>query len=161
MSLEQDIKALLEKVNVQLERSAVVQKENKQLKKTLFTIEKALLDFRLAELELDNTLVQTETFNLSEVKAECEDHEVETETVNTLSNWIKNVEIEHVDVGEEPQPISSQATYDVAPEEPEKKERKKRKERGGTVFKDFETLTLTSDNRLDGNSVIFSAKGSI
>ena len=133
----------------------------KQLKKTLFTIEKALLDFRLAELELDNTPVQTETFNLSEVKAECEDHEVETETVNTLSNWIKNIEVEHVDVEEEPQPISSQATYDVSPEEPEKKERKKRKERGGTVFKDFETLTLTSDNRLDGNSVIFSAKGSI
>ena len=161
MSLEQDIKALLEKVNVQLERSAVVQKENKQLKKTLFTIEKALLDFRLAELELDNTPVQTETFNLSEVKAECEDHEVETETVNTLSNWIKNIEVEHVDVEEEPQPISSQATYDVTPEEPEKKERKKRKERGGTVFKEFETLTLTPDNRLDGNSVIFSAKGSI
>jgi hypothetical protein len=161
MSLEQDIKALLEKVNVQLERSAVVQKENKQLKKTLFTIEKALLDFRLAELELDNTPVQTETFNLSEVKAECEDHKVDTETVNTLSNWIQNIEIEHVDEKEEPQPISSQAIYDVAPEEPEKKERKKRKERGGTVFKDFETLTLTSDNRLDGNSVIFSAKGSI
>lgn len=49
---------------------------------------------------------------------------------------------------EEAEPVESE---DVKP-------RKKRKERGGSVFTDFETLTLDKDTEYEGNSVIHSSK---
>lgn len=59
---------------------------------------------------------------------------------------------------EVPVSVEEYPPVEAEPVEEEVKPRKKRKERGGSVFTDFETLTLDKDTEYEGNSVIHSSK---
>lgn len=59
---------------------------------------------------------------------------------------------------EVPVSVEEYPPAEAEPVEEEVKPRKKRKERGGSVFTDFETLTLDKDTEYEGNSVIHSSK---
>ena len=150
--------------------------ENKELKRVLYNIEKAILDFRLTQLDLPLEKVNIPSLGLPQAQAQpvshtcscndgegcnCdEEKEVLREQITTLTAKLNgaNAELE--------QYKRKEVTEDVAPtgfpgdsvaDEEEKKTRKPRKERGGTVFTDFKNLEL-ENNDYEGNSIIYSKK---
>lgn len=182
--------------------------ENTELKRTLYTIEKALCDFRISQLDipeipsselpqnsripqiyktkvevgqkelgdillqlsekqkiidelttriskLESSSKETATPNYEkQVEEEVENFipldEAETYKEKVLGSEINNLEKEIFSTNE---PV-----VEAEPKEVEK-EVKPRKERGGTVFKDFRTLELSSANDFEGNSIVYSKKG--
>lgn len=153
--------------------------ENKELKRVLYNIEKAILDFRLTQLDLPLEQVNIPSLGLPQPQVQptsytlttcscnngegcsCdEEKEVLREQIATLTAKLNgaNAELE--------QYKRKEVTEDVAPtgflgdsvaDEEEKKTRKPRKERGGTVFTDFKNLELENNN-YEGNSIIYSKK---
>jgi len=160
-----------------------IYEENKELKRTLYIIEKALCDFRLTQLDLP-----LETINVPSVftKAEpvigvttctcnetcsCdEEKEVLQAEIDRLKAKLKKyeepAEVKPVPLDEEDEQVFAELEDIPADDDedplpapvPTKKERKQRKERGGTVFKDFKTLKLENNNDYEGNSIIYSKR---
>ena len=160
--------------------------ENKELKRVLYNIEKAIFDFRLTQLDLPLEKVNIPSLGLPQpVSHTCscnngegcscdEEKEVLREQIAALTAKLNgaNAELdtfkkkEHEKRVEEAEEIfPSDVDEDPLPvkEEPappieeEKKTRKPRKERGGTVFTDFKNLEL-ENNDYEGNSIIYSKK---
>ena len=161
--------------------------ENKELKRVLYNIEKAILDFRLTQLDLPLEKVNIPSLGLPQpVSHTCscnngegcscdEEKEVLREQIATLTAKLNgaNAELDifkkncERKVEEAEEVFSSDVDEDPLPvekEEPaappieeEKKTRKPRKERGGTVFTDFKNLEL-ENNDYEGNSIIYSKK---
>ena len=159
--------------------------ENKELKRVLYNIEKAILDFRLTQLDLPLEKVNIPSLELPQpVSYTCscnngegcscdEEKEVLREQIAALTAKLKgaNAELEQYkrkevtkDVApttfpDEEDDENSFVTYaeSAPPREEEKKTRKPRKERGGTVFTDFKNLEL-ENNDYEGNSIIYSKK---
>ena len=155
--------------------------ENKELKRVLYNIEKAILDFRLTQLDLP----LEKSLGLQQLtKCSCndgegcscdEEKEVLREQIAALTAKLNgaNAELEQYkrkEVTEDVAPTgfhgdsvadeeNSYTTYaePAPPREEEKKTRKPRKERGGTVFTDFKNLEL-ENNDYEGNSIIYSKK---
>ena len=161
--------------------------ENKELKRVLYNIEKAILDFRLTQLDLP----LEKSLGLQQLtKCSCndgegcncdEEKEVLREQIAALTAKLNgaNAELEQYkrkEVTEDVAPTgflddsvadeedeviheNGFATYaePAPPREEEKKARKPRKERGGTVFTDFKNLEL-ENNDYEGNSIIYSKK---
>lgn len=153
--------------------------ENKELKRVLYNIEKAILDFRLTQLDLPLEQVNIPSLGLPQPQVQptsytlttcscndgegcnCdEEKEVLREQIATLTAKLNGVNAELE------QYKRKEVTEDVAPtgflgdsvaDEEEKKTRKPRKERGGTVFTDFKNLEL-ENNDYEGNSIIYSKK---
>lgn len=145
--------------------------ENKELKKTLCLIDKALIEHRLRELdlpEIDTSYLQVEIpvketkkcncgeresaleAEIAELKkklAEKEDHITELksllQTADTAKEEGKEIEWKEPRAGEAEE-------YVVKAEKP----KRKYKERGGSVFSDFKSLSLENNN-FEGNSVIY------
>ena len=164
-----------------------IYEENKELSRTLYIIEKAILDFRLKQLDLPLERVNcpsvfspnvasvpsTVTTTCGECDKEKEDLRQQiaelTNKLNTANEELdtfKKKDCERkVEEAEEVFPSDvDEYTLPVEKEEPaappveeEKKVRKPRKERGGTVFTDFKTLDLDNNN-FDGNSIVYSKK---
>jgi hypothetical protein len=153
-----------------------IYEENKELKRTLYIIEKVLLDFRLTQLDLPETeslgMQKVELKPLGVTPCTCgdscncdEEKEILKEQITRLKNELNSYknkevnevpEVEAVDYREQMEnEVSSFIPVEVD-EEP-KKERKSRKERGGTVFTDFKTLSL-DNNDFEGNSIVYSKK---
>ena len=155
--------------------------ENKELKRVLYNIEKAILDFRLTQLDLplEKSLGLQQLTKCSCTDSEgcnCdEEKEVLRDQIVALTAKLNgaNAELEQYkrkEVTEDVAPTgfpgdsvadeeNSFATYaeSAPPREEEKKARKPRKERGGTVFTDFKNLEL-ENNDYEGNSIIYSKK---
>ena len=164
-----------------------IYEENKELSRTLYIIEKAILDFRLKQLDLPLERVNcpsvfspnvapvpyTVTTTCGECDKEKEDLRQQiaelTNKLNTANEELdtfKKKDCERkVEEAEEVFPSDvDEYPLPVEKEEPaappseeEKKVRKPRKERGGTVFTDFKTLDLDNNN-FDGNSIVYSKK---
>ena len=161
--------------------------ENKELKRVLYNIEKAILDFNLP-LEQVNIpslgLPQAQPVSYKLTTCSCndgegcscdEEKEVLREQIATLTAKLNgaNAELdtfkkkEHEKRVEEAKAkikeiflgdIEEEPVSPAAPPiEEEKKTRKPRKERGGTVFTDFKNLEL-ENNDYEGNSIIYSKK---
>ena len=161
--------------------------ENKELKRVLYNIEKAILDFRLTQLDLPLEQVNIPSLGLPQpVSYTCscnngegcscdEEKEVLREQIAALTAKLNgaNAELdafkkkEHEKRVEEAKAkieeiflgdIEEEPVAPAAPTiEEEKKTRKPRKERGGTVFTDFKNLEL-ENNDYEGNSIIYSKK---
>ena len=161
--------------------------ENKELKRVLYNIEKAILDFRLTQLDLPLEKVNIPSLGLPPpVSYTCscnngegcscdEEKEVLREQIAALTAKLNgaNAELdtfkkkEHEKRVEEAKAkieeiflgdIEEEPVSPAAPPiEEEKKTRKPRKERGGTVFTDFKNLEL-ENNDYEGNSIIYSKK---
>ena len=164
-----------------------IYEENKELSRTLYIIEKAILDFRLKQLDLPLERVNCPSVfspNVasvpSTVTTTCDECDKEKEdlrqqiveltnklnTANEELDTFKKKDCERkVEEAEEIFPSDvDEYPLPVKKEEPaappieeEKKVRKPRKERGGTVFTDFKTLDLDNNN-FDGNSIVYSKK---
>ena len=164
-----------------------IYEENKELSRTLYIIEKAILDFRLKQLDLPLERVNCPSVfspNVasvpSTVATTCDECDKEKEdlrqqiveltnklnTANEELDTFKKKDCERkVEEAEEVFPSDvDEYPLPVEKEEPaappieeEKKVRKPRKERGGTVFTDFKTLDLDNNN-FDGNSIVYSKK---
>ena len=162
-----------------------IYEENKELSRTLYIIEKAILDFRLKQLDLPLERVNcpsvfspnvasvpyTVTTTCGECDKEKEDLRQQiaelTNKLNTANEELdtfKKKDCERkVEEAEEIFPSDVDEYPLPVKEEPappieeEKKVRKPRKERGGTVFTDFKTLDLDNNN-FDGNSIVYSKK---
>ena len=164
-----------------------IYEENKELSRTLYIIEKAILDFRLKQLDLPLERVNcpsvfspnvasvpyTVTTTCDECDKEKEDLRQQiVELTNKLNTANEELDIfkkkdceRKVEEAEEIFPSDvDEYPLPVEKEEPaappieeEKKVRKPRKERGGTVFTDFKTLDLDNNN-FDGNSIVYSKK---
>ena len=161
--------------------------ENKELKRVLYNIEKAILDFRLTQLDLPLEKVNIPSLGLPQpVSYTCscnngeggswnEEKEVLREQIAALTAKLNgaNAELdtfkkkEHEKRVEEAKAKIEEIFLGDIEEEPvppaalpieeEKKTRKPRKERGGTVFTDFKNLEL-ENNDYEGNSIIYSKK---
>lgn len=160
--------------------------ENKELKRVLYNIEKAILDFRLTQLDLPLEQVNIPSLGLPQpVSHTCscnngegcscdEEKEVLREQIAALTAKLNgaNAELDifkkncerKVEEAEEIFPSDVDEYPLPVKEEPaaptieeEKKTRKPRKERGGTVFTDFKNLEL-ENNDYEGNSIIYSKK---
>ena len=161
--------------------------ENKELKRVLYNIEKAILDFRLTQLDLPLEKVNIPSLGLPQpVSHTCscnngegcscdEEKEVLREQIAALTAILNgaNAELdtfkkkEHEKRVEEAKAKIEEIFLGDIEEEPvppaalpieeEKKTRKPRKERGGTVFTDFKNLEL-ENNDYEGNSIIYSKK---
>lgn len=159
-----------------------IYEENKELSRTLYIIEKAILDFRLKQLDLPLEQVNcpsvfspnvapvpyTVTTTCSECDKEKEDLKQQiaelTNKLNTANEELNTFKKkEHEKRVEEAKAKIEEILLGDVEEEPappieeEKKVRKPRKERGGTVFTDFKTLDLDNNN-FDGNSIVYSKK---
>ena len=163
-----------------------IYEENKELSRTLYIIEKAILDFRLKQLDLPLERVNcpsvfspnvasvpsTVTTTCGECDKEKEDLRQQIaeltnklNTANEESDTFKKKDCERkVEEAEEvfpndvdEYPLPVKEEPAAPPIEEEKKVRKPRKERGGTVFTDFKTLDLDNNN-FDGNSIVYSKK---
>lgn len=160
--------------------------ENKELKRVLYNIEKAILDFRLTQLDLPLEQVNIPSLGLPQpVSYTCscnngegcscdEEKEVLREQIAALTAKLNgaNAELDifkkncerKVEEAEEifpsdvdEYPLPVKEEPAAPPIEEEKKTRKPRKERGGTVFTDFKNLEL-ENNDYEGNSIIYSKK---
>ena len=161
--------------------------ENKELKRVLYNIEKAILIFRLTQLDLPLEKVNIPSLGLPQpVSHTCscnngegcscdEEKEVLREQIAALTAKLNgaNAELdtfkkkEHEKRVEEAKAKIEEIFLGDIEEEPvppaaptieeEKKTRKPRKERGGTVFTDFKNLEL-ENNDYEGNSIIYSKK---
>ena len=161
--------------------------ENKELKRVLYNIEKAILDFRLTQLDLPLEKVNIPSLGLPQpVSYTCscnngegcscdEEKEVLREQIAALTAKLNgaNAELdtfkkkEHEKRVEEAKAkieeiflgdIEEEPVPQAAPpREEEKKTRKPRKERGGTVFTDFKNLEL-ENNDYEANSIIYNKK---
>ena len=160
--------------------------ENKELKRVLYNIEKAILDFRLTQLDLPLEKVNIPSLGLPQpVSYTCscnngegcscdEEKEVLREQIAALTAKLNgaNAELDlfkkncerKVEEAEEifpnnvdEDPLPVKEEPAAPPIEEEKKTRKPRKERGGTVFTDFKNLEL-ENNDYEGNSIIYSKK---
>ena len=161
--------------------------ENKELKRVLYNIEKAILDFRLTQLDLPLEKVNIPSLGLPQpVSYTCscnngegcscdEEKEVLREQIATLTAKLNgaNAELDlfkkkdcerKVEEAEEilpsdvdEYPLPVKEEPAAPPNEEKKKTRKLRKERGGTVFTDFKNLEL-ENNDYEGNSIIYSKK---
>lgn len=160
--------------------------ENKELKRVLYNIEKAILDFRLTQLDLPLEKVNIPSLGLPQpVSHTCscnngegcncdEEKEVLREQIAALTAKLNgaNAELDifkkncerKVEEAEEifpsdvdEYPLPVKEEPAAPPIEEEKKTRKPRKERGGTVFTDFKNLEL-ENNDYEGNSIIYSKK---
>ena len=160
--------------------------ENKELKRVLYNIEKAILDFRLTQLDLPLEKVNIPSLGLPQpVSYTCscnngegcscdEEKEVLREQIAALTAKLnganaeldlfkKNCERKVEEAEEvfpsdiEEEPVPVKEEPAALPIEEEKKTRKPRKERGGTVFTDFKNLEL-ENNDYEGNSIIYSKK---
>ena len=159
--------------------------ENKELKRVLYNIEKAILDFRLTQLDLPLEKVNIPSLGLPQpVSYTCscnngegcscdEEKEVLREQIAALTAKLNgaNAELDTFKKKEHEKRVEEAKIEEIflgdieeepvppaaLPIEEEKKTRKPRKERGGTVFTDFKNLEL-ENNDYEGNSIIYSKK---
>lgn len=149
------------------ERTEQVEKENKILKSALLGIEKAMLEYRLNEVNSNISSINIlETLSKENHKCSCKQEEIDeprpepeeekteediSEAIDTFSKtFFPDMDLtDPIKVHVESTPVNVRAT--VAKKKP-------RKERGGSVFKDFETLSLSKNGEInyDGNSIIFT-----
>lgn len=143
-----------------LKENDYLKKENANLKRTLFIIEKAILDFRLTQLE---NPITPEFVNAPHVRVEGEwepakefapvtPAPVEHKCSCGCQNKDEETEVINEEVAE---PVATVVASGVTPV---KKEKRQYKQRGGSVFTDFKTLTLDKENDFEGNSVVYSQK---
>ena len=155
---------------VRLKMTKDVIAENKELKRTLCLIDKALIEHRLRELdlpEIDTSYLQVEVpvketkkcncgeresaleAEIAELKkklAEKEDHITELKSLLQTADTAKeeDKEIEWKEPRAEVEEVAVKA----------EKPKRQYKERGGSVFSDFKSLSLENNN-FEGNSVIY------
>ena len=141
-----------------LKENDYLKRENASLKKTLFIIEKAILDFRLTQLE---NPITPEFVNAPHVHVEGKwepAKEFAPVTGTPCSCGCHDKEEEKINEEEVAKPT---VTVVASGETPVKKEKRQYKQRGGSVFTDFKTLTLDKENDFEGNSVVYSQKEEI
>lgn len=167
---EDTLLSMCNMLNAELEET---RNNNMLLTKTILQIEKSILELRLAGLERGDSLRVSQ----SDSKCTCgcnskhEEQQLEqpveevTEPINekifnaqvttplSLEDELKEA-VSNIKVNT---PLKSDnEVADTMLNTVVTKQRKPRKERGGSVFKEFETLSLNHNNDYEGNSILYS-----
>ena len=167
---EDTLLSMCNMLNAELEET---RNNNMLLTKTILQIEKSILELRLAGLERGDSLHVSQ----SDSKCTCgcsgkhQEQQLEQpvdEVTEPINEKILNAQLTT--------PLSleeelKEAVNNIKVDTPLKsdnevadamlgtvvvKQRKPRKERGGSVFKEFETLSLNHNNDYEGNSILYS-----
>lgn len=170
MTIEISEDTLLKMCNMLNAELKETKAENALLTKTILQIEKSILELRLAGLERGDSLHVSQ----SDSKCTCgcsgkqqleQPVEEVTEPINekifnaqlttplSLEDELKEA-VSNINVNT---PLKSDnEVSDAMLNTVVTKQRKPRKERGGSVFKEFETLSLSHNNDYEGNSILYS-----
>lgn len=157
-------------LNAELEET---RNNNMLLTKTILQIEKSILELRLAGLERGDSLRVSQfdsncTCGCNGKHEEQQSEQPVEEVTEPINEKILNAQVttplsledelkETVNSIKVDIPLKSD--NEVADDMLGKvviKQRKPRKERGGSVFKEFETLSLNHNNDYEGNSILYS-----
>lgn len=173
MSIEISEDTLLSMCNMLNAELEETRKKNMLLTKTILQIEKSILELRLAGLERGDDLRVSYsdskcTYGCGGKHQEQQSEQPVEEVTEPINEKIFNAQLttplsledelkEAVSNIQVNTPLKSDnEVADAMLNTVVTKQRKPRKERGGSVFKEFETLSLNHNNDYEGNSILYS-----